>query len=203
MFSDESRFLLSGTDGRVRVWRHRGEWNLPPNLPQTVAYGRGSLMLWGGISLNNKTDLIFIRGNLTAERYVEAVVQNHILPFAHEVGPDFVLMENGARAHTSRVTTRFLEDLNCIEHLWDLIGRHLHNWQHQPQTLQELEDALLEEWRVIPQETICRLIRSMSRRCQAVIRARGGNTRYWKAIFSVFFFFFLSDAVTFLFLPLL
>ena len=142
--------------------------------------------------MNNKTDLIFIRGNLTAERYVEEVVQNHILSFAHEIGPDFVFMQDGARAHTSRVTTRFLEDSgiqvmdwppcspdpNCIEHLWDLIGRRLHNRQHQPQTLQELVDALLEEWRVIPQETICRLIRSMSRRCQAVIRARGGNTRY-------------------------
>ena len=78
MFSDESRFLLSGPDGRVRVWRRRGERNLPPNLLQTAAYGGGSLMVWGGISLNNKTDLIFIRGNLTTERYVEEVVQNHM-----------------------------------------------------------------------------------------------------------------------------
>ena len=146
-------------------------------------------MVWGGISLNNKTDLIFIRENLTAERYVEEVVQNDTLPFAHEIGPDFELMQEGARAHTSRVTTRFLEDSgiqvmdwpprspdqNCIEHFWDLIGRRLHNRQ---QTLQKLEDALLEEWRVIPQETIRTLIRSTSRRCQAVIRARGGNTRY-------------------------
>ena len=135
-------------------------------------------MVWGGISLNNKTDLIFIRGNLTAERYVE-VVQNHILPFAHEIGPDFVLMQDGARAHTSRVITSYLEDsgiqvmnwpprspdLNCIEHLWDLINRRLHNRQYQPQTLQELEDVLLEEWRVIPQETIRRIISSMSRWC--------------------------------------
>ena len=68
-------------------------------------------------------------------------------------------------------------DLNCNEHIWDLIGRRLHNRQHQPQTLQELEDAL-EEWRVIPQETTRRLIRSISRRCQALILARGGNTRY-------------------------
>ena len=149
-------------------------------------------MVWGGISLNNKTDLIFILGNLTAERYVEEIVQNHNLPFAHEIGPDFVLMQDGARVHTSRVTTRFLEDsgiqvmdwpprrpdLNCIEHLWDLIGKRLHNRQYQPQPVQELENALLEEWRVIPQETISRFVRSMSRRCQAVIRARGGNTRY-------------------------
>ena len=45
MFTDELRFLLSGTDGRVRVWRHRGERNLPPNLLQTVAYGVGPLMV--------------------------------------------------------------------------------------------------------------------------------------------------------------
>ena len=80
MFSNESRFLFSGTDGRVRVWRRRGERNLPPNLLQTVAYGGGSLIVWGGIFLNNKTDLIFIRGNLTAERYVQGFVQNHISP---------------------------------------------------------------------------------------------------------------------------
>ena len=174
------------------MWRRRGKRNLPPNLLHTVAYDGGSLTVWGGISLNNKTVLIFIRGNLTAERYVEELVQNHNLPLAHEIGPDFVLMQDGAGAHTSRVTTRFLEDsgiqvmdwsprsadLNCIEHLWDLIGRSLHNRQHQPQILQELKAALLEEWRVIPQETIRRLIRSMSRRCQAVIRVRGRNTRY-------------------------
>ena len=115
MFS-ESIFLLSGTDGRVRVWRRRGERILPSNLLQTVAYGGGSLMVWGGISLNNKTDLIFIRGNLTAERYVEGVVQYHNLPFVHEIGPDFVLMQYGARAHTSRVTTRFLEDSGIQVH---------------------------------------------------------------------------------------
>ena len=69
------------------------------NLLQTVAYGGGSPMVWGEISLNNKTDLIFIRENLTAEKYVE-VVQNHNFPSAHEIGPDFVIMQDGARAQT-------------------------------------------------------------------------------------------------------
>ena len=102
----------------------------------------------GGVEENEICrDHHFHPGNLTAERYVE-VVQNHILPFAHEIGPDFLLMQDGARVHTSRVTTRFLEDagtqvmdwpprspdLIFIEQLWDLIGRRLHNRQHQPQT---------------------------------------------------------------------
>ena len=124
-------------------------------------------------------------------------------------------MQDGARTHTSRVTTRFLEDsgiqvldwpprsphLNCIEHLWDLIGRRLHNRQKQPQTLQELEDALLEEWMAIPQETISTLIRSMSRGGVKLSSVPGMVTHVIERPFSLFFM--LSDAVTFLFLPLL
>ena len=49
MFSDESRFLLYGTDGRVRVWRRRGERNLPPNLLQTCIWRR----ITDGLGMNS------------------------------------------------------------------------------------------------------------------------------------------------------
>jgi hypothetical protein len=42
-----------------------------------------------------------------------------------------------------------------------------------PTTLQDLQDAALEEWDRILQETITTLIRSMRERLEAVIRARG------------------------------
>nr|CAH7723234.1 unnamed protein product [Callosobruchus chinensis] len=45
-------------------------------------------------------------------------------------------------------------------------------------TLNELQHAHLEEWGLIPQEDIRHLFLGMSRRMQAVIRARGSNTRY-------------------------
>ena len=48
----------------------------------------------------------------------------------------------------------------------------------QPASVQELRQALLEEWDQIPQYKIRRLISSMRRRCQAVIEARGHNTLY-------------------------
>jgi transposase len=47
--------------------------------------------------------------------------------------------------------------MNPIEDLWDELGRRFRNRQNAPITLLELENALLEEWRQIPQENIGRL----------------------------------------------
>ena len=104
-----------------------------------------------------------------------------------------VLQQDNARPHTARVTMDFLAqnnvtvlpwasrspDLNPIEHLWDNLDRCVRHRQQQSQTLQQLRDALQDEWRRIPQRHLRRLIHSMPNRCQAVIDARGGNTRYW------------------------
>ena len=48
----------------------------------------------------------------------------------------------------------------------------------QPNSLQELADALVDEWSRIPQVEFQTLIRSFQNRCREVIRARGGHTRY-------------------------
>ncbi|KAJ4440813.1 hypothetical protein ANN_10659 [Periplaneta americana] len=69
-------------------------------------------------------------------------------------------------------------DLNATEHLWDILDRKVRNPHQAPQTLQELGDALKEEWENIPQEEIQNLIGSMSRRCQAVSECCGRHTRY-------------------------
>ena len=48
----------------------------------------------------------------------------------------------------------------------------------QPTTLVELENVLIEEWNNLEMTAIQRLIRSMRRRCQAVIASRGSYTIY-------------------------
>ena len=48
----------------------------------------------------------------------------------------------------------------------------------QTRTLQELNDALVAEWRLVPLNRIQTLIMSMRRRCRAVIDARGRHARY-------------------------
>lgn len=56
LFTDESRFKLFEKDGRYRVYR-----------------GGGSVMIWGGISMNTETAGIMIHGNLNAARYQNEV----------------------------------------------------------------------------------------------------------------------------------
>ncbi|GFU80463.1 transposable element Tcb2 transposase [Trichonephila clavipes] len=52
-------------------------------------------------------------------------------------------------------------DMDPIEHVWDALGRRVAGRQSPPQTLQELERALLEEWDRIPQLVINSQIDSM------------------------------------------
>ena len=55
-WSDESRFLLHVTDGRLRVWRHKNTAYTPRNIQPTVPYSGCSVMVWGCISHDCKLD---------------------------------------------------------------------------------------------------------------------------------------------------
>ncbi len=46
-WSDESRFLLRYSDGRVRIWRKEHERMDPSYLVSTVQAGGGGVMMWG------------------------------------------------------------------------------------------------------------------------------------------------------------
>ena len=147
-------------------------------------------MVPGVISMEGRTDLYRLEnGSLTAIRYRDEILEPMVRPYAGAVGPGFLLMHHNARPHVARVCRQYLEDegidtiewpsrspdLNPIEHLWDIMFRSIRRRQVAPQTLQELTDALRQIWEDIPQDTIRRLIRSMPRRCQACIQARGAT----------------------------
>ena len=66
-------------------------------------------------------------------------------------------------------------DLNPIEHAWDMLQRAISNRHRLPDTRGELIQALHEEWQRILQMSLRRLIRSMPRRCRAVIQAHEGH----------------------------
>jgi hypothetical protein len=59
-WSDESRFLLHVTDGRMMVWRHKNTAYTPSSIQATVPYGGSSIMVWGFIAHDCKLDLVTI-----------------------------------------------------------------------------------------------------------------------------------------------
>uniref|UniRef100_A0A8C7UG71 Tc1-like transposase DDE domain-containing protein n=1 Tax=Oncorhynchus mykiss TaxID=8022 RepID=A0A8C7UG71_ONCMY len=193
LFTDESRFTLSTSDRRDRVWRRCGERSAACNILQHDRFGGGSVMVWGGISLGGRTALhVLARGSLTAIRYRDEILRPLVRPYAGAVGAGFLLMQDNARPHVAGVCQQFLQeegidamdwparspDLNPIEHIWDIMSRSIHQRHVAPHTVQEMADALVQVWEEIPQKTIRHLIRSMPRRCREVIQARGGHTHY-------------------------
>lgn len=190
LFSDESRFNLSYHDGRVRVYRRRGERFANACIVERDRYGGGSVMVWGGIMGNLKTDLVIVHGNLNAAEYINQVLRPVAVPFIRQHVP-VTFMHDNARPHTARITRQYLNtngvdvlpwpavspDLNPIEHIWDLLGRKVRA-RHNVNNLQELEQALRVEWNSIPPLVVQRYVNSMRRRIVQVIRQHGGHTRY-------------------------
>ena len=69
-----------------------------------------------------------------------------------------------------------LPDLNPIENLWGIVKRKMRNTR--PHNTDELKSAIKSTWASITPQECHRLIMSMPRRIDAVIRARGGPTKY-------------------------
>lgn len=193
LFTDESRFNVRSSDGREKVWRRRGERFAECCISPRIPFGGGGVMVWAGISMYAKTELVILdHGTMTADRYVNQCLADHVIPFAPFIGDNFVLMHDNARPHVAAVVTEYLNevginrfrwparspDLNPIEHLWDSLGRRVRNRHPTPESVQELRVALVEEWDQIDHREVAVLIESMPRRMAEVIRARGGNTRY-------------------------
>lgn len=192
LFTDESRFCLYNSDRRVRVVRRPNERYAQCNIRAIMPFNGGSVMVWGGITYDARTNLVpILDGSLTSRRYIGEILSEHVVPFAHNRN-NFILMHDNARPHTARIVNDYLDnsnieilnwparspDLNPIEHLWDNIGRQLRNRQPPPASLYDVQQIITEIWNELNQDVIRNLISSMHRRCEAVIASRGGNTRY-------------------------
>jgi transposase len=102
------------------------------------------------------------------------------------------VMEDGAPVHRAKVAKEFrashkLEvlphpaqspDMNPIEHVWKYLKVKINERPEVPKNVDELWEALLEEWGKIDVEFINTLAMSMPDHVQAVYGAKGGHTKY-------------------------
>ena len=147
-------------------------------------------MMWEVISNDSKTELMHVLRNLTAVRHKNEILQPHLMHVIYRQRQLF--QHDNARPLTPRSAMDYLEqnniivlpwpsqspDLNPIDYLWNHLDKRVRQRQPPPQTLDQLDQMLQQEWQTIPQNNGKKLIESIPRRCRAVLGAHGGYTCY-------------------------
>ncbi len=104
---------------------------------------------------------------------------------------DFIFQQDLAPAHTAKGTKSWFNDhgvtvldwpanspdLNPIENLWGIVKRKMRDTR--PNNADEQKATVKETWASIPPQQCHKLITSMPRRIEAVIKAKGAPTKYW------------------------
>ena len=104
----------------------------------------------------------------------------------------FVFQQDSDPKHTSRLARDWFTnnnvsvidwppqppDMNAIEHLWHSLKKQLWTHEEPPKVIHELWERVQDEWLKIPVETCRNLISSMPSRIQALLKAKGGYTKY-------------------------
>nr|KAF6387327.1 hypothetical protein mMyoMyo1_007836 [Myotis myotis] len=195
MWSDESRFQLHHSDGRVRIWRKQHESMHPTCMSTALQAGGGSVMVWGMFSWHDLGPLIRVEQHLKSTTYLSIVaVQVHpIMLMAYPNGDGFFQKDNAPCQGACIVQEWFQEhegdftllrwppqspDLNPIEHLWDKVKRAIRQLVPQPSNLTELDSAIHWVWCQIPRITFQHLVESMPRRIATVLKAKGVPMKY-------------------------
>ena len=132
LFTDESRFCVDFTDRRARLWRIPNDERFAPVcVAEHDRFGGGSVMVWAGISAQGKPDLHVIdNGTLTALRYVNEILDVYVRPYAGDVGENFILMDDNARAHRARITDQYLEQATIVRMEWPARSPDLNLIEH-------------------------------------------------------------------------
>ena len=195
LFVDESKIVINGIDGRLRVYRRAGERANGNCIVETQQFGGGSILVWTGSSMHTKIQIVRVNGNLNARRYQTDIITPVL--FSHSrANRGIIVAQDSAPCHAARTTQHMLHannvrmlpwpscspDLFPTEHVWDLLKRCQRELP-SPHNLAQLERIIWLVWRNIAQATIQNYIGSMRRRCQAVCVEDTLSTRTLELMF--------------------
>lgn len=191
IFSDESKFCIYKSDGRVLTWRKQGDALAEKHIQATVKHGGAGVMVWGCMSAAGVGELVFIDEIMDKGLYLNILKEN-LKKSAQKLGieSDYYFQHDNDPKHTAEIVRLWVlyntphtlktppqsPDLNPIEHLWDHLDRRVR--EHHITSKNMLKQTLLEEWQKISPDVTKKLTHSMQKRLQAVIKNNGKHTSY-------------------------
>jgi hypothetical protein len=194
IWSDETKINRFGSDGRQWVWKKKGQGLIDREIQGTVKFGGGNVMVWGCMGWEGVGRLAEVEGRMDAKQYV-AILEDHLLPSIEESGifdEEVIFQQDGDSKHTSILAQEWMEtnnitlldwpaqspDISPIEHLWVHLKARLNEYPTPSKGVWETWERAVEVWNNIGPEVCQNLIESVPRRLEAVIKAKGGHTKY-------------------------
>ena len=107
-------------------------------------------------------------------------------------GKEVLMQEDGAKYHFAPIPTAYKNlhkvirllwpaqspDLSPIENLWKQLKDAISARRHRIRTIEEMEYALKQEGAKFSKETLAKLIKSMPRRIEEMLKRKGELTKY-------------------------
>lgn len=194
IWSDESKINLLGSDGHTWIWKKKGEGLIDREVQGTKKFGGGNIMVWGCMGWDGVGICCEVEGRMDGQQYVNILEQcllESITKFGLEKD-DVIFQQDNDPKHTCKLATEWFQnegldvldwpaqfpDLNPIEHLWFILKRYIYDYPEPATGVFDLWNRVTKAWAEITQEQVRDLIKSMPRRIEAVIKAKGGNTKY-------------------------
>src|SRR5262249_49343092 len=156
--------------------------------------GGGSIMIWGCMTAQGPGQMYQIEGTMNGDIYRD-ILKNHLLGTIRHYRlrrADVIFQHDNDPKHTAEATKKWPKkrrlkvlywppqspDLNPIEHLWGNLKRRLAGYENHPTATGVQWERAKVEWSKITEEECMALIESMPRRIDAVLKAKGGPTKY-------------------------
>ena len=152
-----------------------------------------SLLVSGRVSYDCSTDLyVILNGDLTGVHYPAEIIEALMCTLMLVLGAKTLclLMETPVRTRLVLLMSTFSvkgiqhmgwpvpSPVNPIEHVWNLLQQRISARPAQPQSREDLKQALIQEWARIPCPAIRKLIRNFILMCRVVNDTRGGQAPY-------------------------
>ena len=151
-------------------------------------------MVWGGISANSRTNLIFVPSGvkINPKTYRDLILETEVKSAGHKLfrNSNWIFQQDGAPAHTANVTQQWFRDkkiefiskeewppsspdLNPMDYsVWSILEEKACAKSHL--NIDSLKASLQREWLKIPQDHFRRAVSQFRTRLQAVVTKKGG-----------------------------